>query len=150
MLAAGCYTLQPAQVVPPRGTEMAFDINDIGRVALGGSMGPEIAQVEGRLVDRDSSEYVVAVTALKLLRGGEQVWRGERVRIKSEYVSSLYERRLSKGRSIALGAAGVGLIALWAGKSIIGLGTPGPGQTPPDTNQTHRIPLSVSLPLPRP
>ena len=141
VLLAGCYTLQPARgVVPQIGTAMAFDINDAGRVALGGSMGPEIAQIEGRLLDRDSADYIVAVSGLKLLRGGEQIWRGERVRIKSDYVSSLYERRFSASRSIAMGAAGVGIIAILAGRSIIGLGGPHPGPTPPDTGQTHRLP----------
>ncbi len=37
-------------VAPEIGNEMAFDITDVGRVGLGPSMGPEIAQVEGRLV----------------------------------------------------------------------------------------------------
>ena len=126
--------------MPPVGAEMAFDINDAGRVALGGSMGPEIAQIEGRLVDRDSNEYVVAVTGLKLLRGGDQTWNGERVHLKTEYVSGLYERRLSRGRSIAAGAAGIGVIALIAGRSIFGAGSPDDRPSIPDTAQTHRIP----------
>lgn len=140
-LLVGCYTLQPAQGVVPRvGTEMAFDINDAGRLALGGTMGPEIAQIEGRLIERDSGDYVVAVSALRLLRGGEQVWRGERVRLKSEYVASLYEKRLSAGRSIAMGAAGVAAVAMVVGRSIIGSGSPEPGRLPPDTGVMARIP----------
>ena len=142
VLATACYTLQPAAGgAAPLGTEMAFDINDAGRLALGGSMGPEIAQIEGRLVERDSSEYVVAVTGLKLLRGGEQVWRGERVRLKSAYVSSLYEKRFSRSKSIAMGAVGLGVIAAVVGRSIIGFGSPdGGGPSPGDTAHTHRIP----------
>ena len=79
-------------------------LTDAGRTALGGSMGPEIIQIEGKLLSTDNSEYVVGVSLVRLLRGGEQVWRGETVRIKTEYVSSLYERRLSASRSLALGA----------------------------------------------
>src|SRR5262247_3406197 len=93
VLVAGCYTLVPATGPSPElGKQMAFDLNDVGRVALGGSMGPEISQVQGRLLARDS-DYVVGVTAIKLLKGGEQTWGGERVRIKPAYVSSMYERR---------------------------------------------------------
>jgi hypothetical protein len=141
VLATACYTLQPAAGgAAPLGTEMAFDINDAGRAALGGSIGPEIAQIEGRLVERDS-DYVVAVTGLKLLRGGEQVWRGERVRIKSSYVSSLYEKRFSKSKSITMGAVGLGVVALVVGRSIIGLGSPdGGGPSGGDTSHTSRIP----------
>ena len=48
LLLAGCYTLQPARGVTPEiGARVAFDVNDAGRVVLGGSMGPEIDQVEG-------------------------------------------------------------------------------------------------------
>src|SRR5207248_394092 len=44
----GCYSYRPAGGVPPQiGTRVAFDVNDAGRMALGGTMGPEIAQVEG-------------------------------------------------------------------------------------------------------
>ena len=120
---------------------MAFDINDAGRVALGGSMGPEIAQIEGRLASKEGSEYVVAVTDVHLLRGGDQVWHGETVHIKSEYVSSLYERRFSAARSVAMGAAGLGAIAIIATRSLGGLGsTERPEPSPGDTAHTQRRP----------
>jgi hypothetical protein len=39
----GCYTLQPTGgPVPEVGSRVAFDVNDAGRAALGGTMGPEI------------------------------------------------------------------------------------------------------------
>ena len=59
-------------VVPELGREIAMDMNDAGRLAVGTSMGQEIAQVEGRLVSKDSGEYTVAVSMVHLLRGGEQ------------------------------------------------------------------------------
>ena len=141
VVLVGCYTLQPTGgPVPDVGKVIGLDINDAGRVALGGAMGPTIGQVEGRLVQRDSSAFVVAVTAVHLLTGGEQVWRGESVRIKSEYVSSLYERRFSKARSAALAALGVGAIAIIASRSLIGLGDQDPGKAPGDTAQSQRRP----------
>lgn len=140
-LLVGCYTLQPTGgPVPKVGTIIGLELNDAGRAALGGSMGPEIGQVEGRLVEKDSGEFVIAVSALHLLRGGEQVWHGETVHIKSEYVSSIYERRFSAGRSAALAAAGVGAVAIIATRSLIGLGSTDQGRPPGDTATAQRRP----------
>ena len=123
------------------GTKVAFDVNDAGRVALGGSMGPEIAQIEGRLAGRDGTDYLVSVSDVHLLRGGDQVWHGETVHLKAEYVSSLYERRFSTARSVAMGAAGLGAIAAIATRSLGGLGsTERPEPSPGDTAHTVRRP----------
>jgi hypothetical protein len=109
---AGCYTLQPARTaVPQQGTRVAFDVNDAGRLALGGSMGPEIDQVEGNLLETDGDAYLLSVTAVRLLRGGEQRWAGEAVRIKREYINNTYVRQFSPGRTIVVSAAGVAAIA---------------------------------------
>jgi hypothetical protein len=106
---AGCYSFQPlAAPDPATGARLAFDINDAGRVALGGTMGPEISQVEGDLVEKAGSEYVVAVRTVRLLRGGEQVWAGEQVRLKPEYLGTRYTRKVSVGRSVALGVGTIG------------------------------------------
>ena len=133
-LVSGCYSLQPAAGITPEiGDDLAFDINDVGRVALGGTMGPEIAQVEGRLVSRENAEFLVAVTSIHTLRGGDQVWKGEKVRIKSEYVGSTYQRHFSKGRTLTLGAVGVAAVALIVTRSLVGSGSDGdPGKVPPD------------------
>jgi hypothetical protein len=119
----GCYTLQPARVITPEiGERVAFDVNDAGRAALGGSMGPEIDQIEGRLLQKDTSQYLVAVSAVRLLRGGEQTWSGEPVRIKSVYVAKTYRRHFATGRTIALGALGAGAVALIVTSSLLGGG----------------------------
>src|SRR5437870_10938977 len=96
---AGCYTLQPAGGVTPEiGTAVAFDVTDVGRVALGGSMGPEIAQVEGRLLSKgDGSDYLLAVSNVHLLKGGEVAWRGEQVHFKPDYIPTGYLRPFSAG-----------------------------------------------------
>jgi len=109
--------------VPDPGTVIGLDITDAGRVALGGAMGPEIDQVEGKLIAKDTTGYLVGVTSLHLLRGGEQVWHGEQVQIKKEYVSSVYQRRFSRSRSAALAAVGIGAVALIATRSIFPSGS---------------------------
>ena len=87
-------------------------------------MGPEIGQIEGRLLQRDTAQYVVAVSAVRLIRGGEQVWSGEPVRIKPDYVATTYTRHFSKGRTIALSALGVGAVAFLVTRSLTGSGDP--------------------------
>jgi hypothetical protein len=135
---AGCYTLQPARGVPPAvGEQIAFDVNDTGRAALGGSMGPEIGQIEGRLLQKDTAQYLVAVSAVHLLRGGSQTWSGEPVRIKPDYVETTYTRHFARGRTIALSALGVGAVAFIVTRSIIGSGD-AEQKTPNDT-ATARI-----------
>ena len=105
-------------------------------------MGPEISRIEGRLVQKDNTDYVVAVSVVNLLRGGEQTWRGEQVRIRQEYVSGLYEKKFSKGRSIAAGAVAVGVIAVLISKgSLLGLGGLDPRPGPSDTAFSVRRPV---------
>src|ERR1041385_7205841 len=125
VLVAGCYTYDPTTTpTPDIGKVLAFDVNDAGRVALGGSMGPEIAQVQGRLLSRDS-DYVVGVTAVRLLRGGEQTWAGEPGRLKPAYVSSVYERHVSVTRTTIATVVGIGLAVALVAKSVLGGGSGG-------------------------
>ena len=123
-LLSSCYTLKPGGGEPQVGTKVAFDMNDAGRAALGGAIGPEVAQVEGQLLQKDSAGYLLAISNIRLLRGGEQVWNGEQVRVNSGYVGNSYVRRFSLGRSIAFGALGIGgFAAFMAGRSLFGLGS---------------------------
>lgn len=138
LLLAGCSTLQPVQgPVPAPGSRVAFDVNDAGRVALGGAMGPEIGQIEGHLLGNEDGAYLVAVSGVTYLRGGHQAWSGETVRLRPEYVGNTYERRTSTGRSIAMGVITVGgFTAFVVGRSLITGGSEDPdggddGKPPP-------------------
>jgi hypothetical protein len=120
---------------------VAFDINDVGRVALGGQIGPEIAQIEGLLLQKDTAEYLVAVETVRFLRGGEQVWKREHVHIKPAYVSTVYEKHFSKTRTVM--ASTVGAVALGAlfGRAIVGGGSKSPDPVINDSSgSTLRIP----------
>ena len=142
-LSAGCYSLQP--VVGngvPLGVQVGLDINDAGRTALGGSMGPAIRQIEGRLVNKDSTEFTIAVSMIQLLSGGHQIWTGERIRIKTEYVALVSERRVSRGRTAATVAVTVGVLALVVRQSLLGSFFGSDSRPPADTLQSTRIPRS--------
>ena len=146
VLLAGCYTLQPAGgVVPNVGTQVAFDVNDAGRLALGGSMGPEIGQIEGRLVQRDSAQNVLSVSAVHFLRGGEQTWTGETVHVKNEYIGTSYLRQFSPGRTIALGAVGLMAVGALVKTSLIVLGNADPSKPSDSTAATRPPPPTLSI-----
>lgn len=138
-LLAGCYSLQSARGATPEvGTKVAFDVNDAGRVGLGGALGPEVAQIEGRLVERDSAGYLLAISNVRLLQGGEQVWTGEQVRIRQDFVGNTYIRRFSMARSIGFGAAGIGgFAAFLATRSLLGSGGRGDDPPPDDSVNTR-------------
>ena len=138
LLTVGCYSLRPATAATPApGTRVALAINDAGRVALGGAMGPMINRVNGRLTSLDGDEYVVSVSGVDLLQGGFQAWNGETVRIKTSHVSALLERKFSPGRTIALGAALAGAAVLLSGTHLGPLNDP-PEPVPDDSAASRR------------
>jgi hypothetical protein len=128
-------------VTPVPGQMMAMDITDAGRVALGGSIGPEIAQIEGRVVSNSGDQYELAVASVRLLRGGEQVWSGERIQLRKEFVSRVYEKKLSKGRTAIASAGGLAIVAFIATKKIAGAGLGDEGKLPVDTADSQRRPV---------
>lgn len=139
-LVMGCYKLVPVTGNPlPVGSQLSLVINDAGRAALGGSMGPEIAQIEGRLVQKDSSEFQVAVSMVHLIRGGDQAWSGEKIRVRTEFVVAVQERRFSKSRTAIISAAVVGALLLVARQSLLGAGREGDTTIPPDSSDKIRI-----------
>ena len=141
LVSTGCYTMQPVSEQPfPVGITVELVINDAGRAALRPMMGPEVATVQGRLVQKDSTGYTVAVTQLGLLRDGTQVWSGERVSIKSEYVNSVAERRFSRGRTAVVTAAVLGVVAIVFTQSIKGSLFGDDGKVPSDTAVAVRYP----------
>ena len=124
----GCYSYgAPRGPEPEIGKDVALDINDAGREGLGGQMGPDIATVQGQLIEKDSAGYLLSVSAVKLRQGGEQVWMGERVRIRNDFVWNRAEKRFSWGRTAAFGALGLGGI----GGLLAALGAFDPGFSEP-------------------
>jgi hypothetical protein len=132
--------------VPVPGTRLAFAINDVGRVALGGSMGPELLRVEGHLQSKDGDDYFVNVSGVELLQGGFQTWAGETVRINSSYVSAVYEKKFSKVKTVGALAVGAGLVSVLVAKGKVPF-IPGTRDEPKDdTIGTRRTPMPFPLP----
>ena len=144
----GCYTLRPASTPVPEGTDVAFSVNDAGRVALANQVGPEVAQLEGRLISANNGDYVLAVNAVRFVSGGEQIWKGERVRLSKDHVGSSFERRFSPGRTAAAAAITAGgVLAFFATRSLLGIGSePGDDPRPPDPGNSLTRPTAVPRP----
>jgi len=100
-------------------------------------MGPELRQVEGNLQSKDGDDYVVKVAGVQLLQGGFQAWAGETVRINSKYVSAVFEKKFSPGKTaLAVGGAAVA-VTLLASKGVRSFLDPR-DEPPSDTFQTRR------------
>ena len=151
VLTSSCYNLQPPPgPVPEPGTRLSLSINDVGRTALGESMGSALRRVEGNFQAKEGDDYVVNVSGVEFLQGGYQTWAGESVRINSSYVSAVYEKKFSKAKTAlvlgGLALAGSVLASKGVRSFLDGRGDP----TPPDTFLTRRgrIPLSVGASVP--
>ena len=139
LLQVGCYTYQPTGgAVPATGTRVALQVSDAGRAVLGGSMGPEIDRVEGLLIQKDSVEYVLAVSGIRTIRGDAQPWSGEKVHVKSEFVTKVYEHRLAKKRTIVASAIGVGAMAYILTRALQGSGAFDPATVHIDSAHSSR------------
>jgi hypothetical protein len=116
-----------------------MEVNDLGRLALGGQMGPEIQQIEGRLLSKSPEQYEVSVKSVKLIRGGNQIWNGERVTVKREYISQTFERQFSKSQTIALSAVFVASVYVVVSKlGLVGFGKEGDTTAPPNSVEAFR------------
>lgn len=140
----GCYTTRPiAGQSTALGNTLVLSINDAGRASLAGSMGPAISEIEGRLLEKDSLEYVLAVAQIHMFGGADQVWSGEHVRIKKEFVNTVSEKSFSKTKTGLIVAAAVGVVAIVISKGIIGNWSGSEGTTPGDTSISVRYPRFV-------
>jgi hypothetical protein len=127
-LLGACYTYHPLLTHPEPTSRVALVLNDAGRVAAAPQIGPQAARVEGDVISATDTGYVLSVSGVKPIEGDWVKWTGETVSVRRDAVASLYERRLSRGRTVAM-VAGL-TIALFAAASKLDLF--GLGFDPPD------------------
>lgn len=141
LLLSGCYAqipLESGAPAPAPGTRVVIELSDQGRVGMDRQVGAEVASVEGALVSRSDTSYVLAVSAIVGLRGSVSRWQGERVTVRPEFVRRLSERRFSMGRTVvAVGVASAGFLAFVVSRSLLGGGNDGgPGKEDPPPGGT--------------
>ena len=132
-IATGCYVYEPvtASMLAP-GKSIAIDLNDLGRLNLAPLIGPEVKRVSGSLVSQTPNEYVIRINQLTFFNQKEAAWSGEAVAVRNDYVSTLYEEKLSSSRTALAFAGGAGAVgALLAAKSLISGNGSGTDTKPP-------------------
>jgi hypothetical protein len=123
LLLAGCYTYTPLHTIPEPGVQVALDLNDRGRVAMADSIGPEIARVEGTLVSKTDSLWVLRMNGTEGIRGGHVKWSGEQIGFRPDHVRSISERKFSKQRTaLVAGSAAAAVVAFVASRDLFGFG----------------------------
>lgn len=137
LAASGCYVNRPLDAAPEPGTNVVLAVNDRGRVALADSVGEAVAQIEGALVSRRDSVFVVRVRAVEYLNGQRHRWTGEPLTIREEHVRDVHARRMSRGRTaVVAGVISSSVIAFVLSRDLFGIGAggrePGGGGPGPD------------------
>ena len=119
--SVGCYTTQPLMAAPDVGTPTVIVLNDRGRVALGEALGQNVDRLEGGVVSRGDSSFVVAVRNVRYFNGETNEWKGEQVTVPVAGVRTLEARRFSRKRTWTLvGALTAGFIAFIITRSVLG------------------------------
>jgi hypothetical protein len=133
-LNAGCYEYRPLYgTTPVPGQDVALDLSDQGRAALGEQLGGGVLRVEGTLHEIQDGQYVVGVGHVTTVGGGSATWDGEQVKIPVADVSQVGLRSLSRTRTALIaGAAAVGVVLFIVTRSFSGSGNP----TVPDSGTT--------------
>jgi hypothetical protein len=133
-LLAGCYVNQPlvgSRPEPAPGTRLAIELTDAGRVGMALQVGPEVVSVEGALIERSDSQYVLGVTKVVGLYGAQSRWQGERVAFRAEYVRRMSERRFSPGRTAgAVVGMVAGVVVAMLTNNLVGGGGESPNDKP--------------------
>ena len=120
-----CYTYVPTMTAAPQpGEYVALDISDAGRSRLNEQLGGNVSRVEGLVNAHEGSEYLVSVTKVAYFNAPSANWTGERVRLSSEAIARVEQRKFSKGRTLLfVGGALVGIAAFVLTRTILGGGT---------------------------
>lgn len=134
---SGCYTYAPAPGELAPGSGAAFTVTDRGRVALNDQVGPGVVRVEGTVLQSTGSEFVLAVSRVRMIDGSISRWGGERITLSRDHVGNSYQRTFSKQRTlVAVGATLVGITAFIITRNLIasgfGIGGDDDGRIPPN------------------
>jgi hypothetical protein len=122
-----CYGYYPpAAPTPGVGTQVALTLNDAGSAEMARLVGPSAEVLEGRISSDSGSSVVLSMTRVRQHDGRETVWKGERIAVNKGLVSTMRERRFSRGRTtLAAVLASTGL-----GAAIAAFGGNGAGKLP--------------------
>ena len=120
----GCYTSVPVAAPPAPGTTLVLELNDRGRLALGDSIGPAAARIQGVVAAASDSSYALRVASVQYLNGQANRWSGEPLTVRADLLSGVRERRYSRPRTWAVIGGAVAIVAAVAlSTDLLGVGT---------------------------
>ena len=125
-VSTGCYVYTPVAAPPAPGSRLLLELNDRGRVGLGGSIGPSASSVEGMLQADADSAYSLKVVSVSYLNGQRNTWSGEPIVVSRDFVRDVRSRQFSRTRTVlAAGALVVGTVLFIVTRGLIGGGSGG-------------------------
>jgi hypothetical protein len=109
LFISGCYTYQPLPTTPPEpGTRISAELTDQGSIDMSSQLGPEVAEVQGEVIQSDSTALRLAILGTANRRGIESDWQREQVAIPVNALGRLQERKLSVGGTALVGGLAIG------------------------------------------
>jgi len=112
-MLSGCYTYGPLQSTAPElGKPMRVTLTLTGGDSLARWLGPNVATVDGRLIQNTATAYEIGVTSVVMHSGMEQYWKGETVTLPKPLIASVQERTFSWGKTGLL--AGIVIVTVAA------------------------------------
>jgi hypothetical protein len=125
-VSTGCYVYTPVATAPSQGSQLLLELNDRGRVGLGGLIGSSGKEVEGLLQPGPDSVFNVKVVAVSYLNGQRNQWTGENLAVSHDFVRDVKTRRFSKSRTLlTVGSIVAGSVLFIVTRGLIGAGSPG-------------------------
>ncbi len=127
LLSAGltaCYSYAPLHDPEPQlGQQFAFELAEPCPPPIADGVGPETARVQGTLVRRTDTDFVVSVSQAVTTRGRTYRWNGEMVTLPQAYVRQVRARRFSASRTVLVaGGTALSFVALVVTRSLGVLG----------------------------
>ena len=142
VILGGCYEYRPIETQsPPAGEQVALQITDQGRVGLSQRFGPGLAEIQGKMVSTQGSEYVINVYRVAQITGESASWSGESTRIDRSFVGSVKGRQLSGLRTSLFAVVAGGALYFLVSRTLSGSFSGGHSDPEPPPNISNRIPI---------
>jgi hypothetical protein len=114
----GCYVNTPlVTTVPEPGTRLHVQLTDDGAQSLARYLGPNVAYIDGRLIQRQDSGMTLSVNSTTARTGEQQSWKGENVQIPKSAVATVEQKKVSKWRTALVAGVVVAGVAVISGVS---------------------------------
>jgi hypothetical protein len=114
VLLAACYRYAPlTDLAPVDGAVVRLDLSDAGTARMGSVLGRNAIAVEGTILSRTDSSFLISVSATRQRDEQPLTWAGERVTVPRDAVQTIEARSLNKKKTLLVaGAAVLGAIGL--------------------------------------